>query len=89
MVTADVPHFFSYPAPFYIKPGETKVIIFKYCIDRSVQTEEAYDTYYNVIILFKLTANCKAVYSFELHIKAGVKPDWNVYLTSFLLPENT
>jgi len=77
---ADVLHFFSCPAPFDIKPSETREVIFKKCVDIQAQSKEAH-TYE---VTFTLMANSKIVYVDKLVCHTFDQLDSNLYLTSFL-----
>jgi hypothetical protein len=78
---ANVPHFYSVPAPFDINPGVVRKLYFKSVIDYATQTRPVLS--YNYKLTFTLKVNEKTQYENELLCSAMWKPDHNLYLTSF------
>jgi hypothetical protein len=80
--SVEVP-FFSLPGPFSVSPGETKLLLFKQCVDQS-QPEEWKKVCYTV--QFKLTSNNMTIFEDNLVCSYYCKSSFDVYLTSHVLP---
>jgi hypothetical protein len=78
---ANVPHFYSVPAPFDINPGVMRTLCFKSVIDYAAQTKPAIAYHYKII--FSLKANEETQYVNEISCSAMWKPHHNLYLTSY------
>jgi hypothetical protein len=81
-VVSNVPHFYGVPAPFTILPGEMKSLYFKWIVDNQQQTGPL--QLFNYKLTFKLNANLKTQFLDEILCVSTFKPDFNLYLTSYL-----
>jgi hypothetical protein len=81
-VDSNVPHFYGVPAPFKILPGKIQNLYFKWIVDHHTQTGPV--QLYNYKLMFRLNANAKTKFVDEILCVSTFKPDFNLYLTSYL-----
>jgi hypothetical protein len=84
---SDKVEFVSVPGPFYLKPGEERIIRFKQRHDPQYKGFLKTMKKFEYTVLFKLTGNEKTLFEDQqLCSHYTYSPEVDVYFTSFLLP---